>query len=1120
MYWPTANARRLTTAPAGIDVGADAVHAAPSRDQMLWALLSPSMLVLWATRPCQVLAAVRRTPHSLELYGANARVAFRADGAGILVQTTRDSVLFYDIVRAADPIYAYVPPARSDRAALAPAASSLHAAFQPGAGEHAWRVGAPPFAGDMGVQLLFRHAVQVDAGVASVAPAEDHVLIATREPAAIQEITWPAAELAGPPSAESTLLSRLPWVRPGSGAVCELVYARAMLMYVWRLVSGAAYVAAHDDAAHDAAPGGVPPAWVGAELWPPGGVAATAAAVNARFSLIALGLADGTVRVFAYQDAGEPPTLSHALDLRSALGAAPGVGPGRVLTLAWTNDGHALAVGWEHCVGVWSTFGRLLFHSVRDDWAESARSVRDRFLFGVQALFWGPGGTELYMVPSAGAAPGAARPAAAQAAAPDGGAQRTAPPVPPDETTPVYALPFVKAAATTQVSPESARTAFLQSDDSVYVYRGHEQRDLSVIAPENDTWRHIRLPGAYLAQNWPLRYAAISNDGQFIAVAGRRGLAHFSCASGRWKTYTNFAQEQSFAVRGGLQWFQHVLIAACDCAGEIQLRVYSRDAELSNAHLLDLHVLPHPVVLTAMFDTSLLVYTAGNVLYHYLIAPTREHIRLRLCGSISFDGIVGEPARVRGMSWMIPPAQQRFGDPAQDLAVASIIFLVDGKLVLLRPRHVRGAEDELAYDLLILNERIEVYWTNLQGRDTLHNSLWGYDGECVRVWLDVLALAHAADAADAAAAADAMDPVSGHLRENLLMPLEVYPLCILLDRAVVIGAEMGMALRRTLDAASFRLRTSTQLFLHHVLRAQLRQRRADEALELCAHYAALPYFAHILELLLHVVLEDEYAAAQRRAGAPPQLPAVVRFLDHYPAALGILVRCARKTDVTRWSTLFRAAGQPSALARRALERGDLHTAAQYLLVVNQLEDAHTSTQVTAGVLQQLDERHEWALLRQLLLFLSGLDEDGARALQTLSAAAARAPASAAADASPLAQLAQWYAAHAPEKDARPNGLANSVADGNDGAGAAGAPPASGGGAPTANGTAGASAPADRAPARPARPTRADSPSAATLHRAARRASASLSPLAAPLVQANGRIVVPGAELQRASTPRM
>lgn len=91
------------------------------------------------------------------------------------------------------------------------------------------------------------------------------------------------------------------------------------------------------------------------------------------------------------------------------------------------------------------------------------------------------------------------------------------------------------------------------------------------------------------------------------------------------------------------------------------------------------------------------------------------------------------------------------GHPSDDLPLATVIFLIDSSLVLLRPRkpsrqHRRNSSlttatknsEEVKYDMQVLADRIETYWTHLSGVGTLENSLWGWDGEKLRVWLDAL----------------------------------------------------------------------------------------------------------------------------------------------------------------------------------------------------------------------------------------------------------------------------------------------------------------------------------------------------------------------------------------------
>lgn len=183
------------------------------------------------------------------------------------------------------------------------------------------------------------------------------------------------------------------------------------------------------------------------------------------------------------------------------------------------------------------------------------------------------------------------------------------------------------------------------------------------------------------------------------------------------------------------------------------------------SYCLDEQALSSPVVLTSIYDNSLLAYTSDNTLYHFLVVPNDDGVKLRMCSSIGFEGVVGNPARVRGMSWLIPRSQHRFGDPADDLNVATVIFLIDGKLVLLRPR--RAADQEVKYDMQILADRIEFYWTHLSGIGTLENSLWGWDGDRIRVWLDALTIEPNNDETD----------VYETIGENLSIELDFYPLC-------------------------------------------------------------------------------------------------------------------------------------------------------------------------------------------------------------------------------------------------------------------------------------------------------------------------------------------------------
>jgi hypothetical protein len=74
--------------------------------------------------------------------------------------------------------------------------------------------------------------------------------------------------------------------------------------------------------------------------------------------------------------------------------------------------------------------------------------------------------------------------------------------------------------------------------DKLLLYDGIVMEGTSIgMDPLN--WTTLPIPSMYLIANWPIRFAATSNNGQFIAIAGKRGLAHYNCASEKWKLFGN-----------------------------------------------------------------------------------------------------------------------------------------------------------------------------------------------------------------------------------------------------------------------------------------------------------------------------------------------------------------------------------------------------------------------------------------------------------------------------------------------------------------------------------------------------------------------------------------------------
>jgi hypothetical protein len=148
------------------------------------------------------------------------------------------------------------------------------------------------------------------------------------------------------------------------------------------------------------------------------------------------------------------------------------------------------------------------------------------------------------------------------------------------------------------------------------------------------------------------------------------------------------------------------------------------------------------------------------------------------------------------------------GDPSQDVAVASILFLLDGKLVLLQP--ATSEAGELKYEMRIIAHNVEYYvlmrdnpsfnleaqadslppspagmvMNGVHGHD-LRDSLWLFDGSDVRVWIDMQ---------------DVLSSVSVELGRDLpttvKIPVDFYPLSALINKGILFGVESELVQRR------------------------------------------------------------------------------------------------------------------------------------------------------------------------------------------------------------------------------------------------------------------------------------------------------------------------------------
>lgn len=634
------------------------------------------------------------------------------------------------------------------------------------------------------VSVRFRMVIKVDAGIECALALDDELVVATRKPAAVQCIRWSPDSSGSQTSTE--LLSRMSWLGK-KVTVKEMTHDRPMNLSTWITSDGKAYAVQRLAPGQQDSGSNEPPdpkkLFKGHCFHTPKNDLehAVRCVINARFSLIAVGCADGSIRVYSARDYSGNIPASHSHGLPVSLAVS-----GKLTSLSYSPDGYCLFAGFEKGWATWSVYGKALSSTFHADQAITSANGEE-WLSGVLDAAWIGGACDLLLASRAHEA--------------------------------VWLLEMARSAVTGCYSPANLFRTVLQSTSSVMVYRGYDLPDLTSISAEPSLWHTTRIPAVYLLNQWPIRCTAVSPDGRYVAVAGRRGLAHYSVNSGRWKTFANEAMENEFQVRGGMCWYQNILVAAVEANRSFELRLYSREAALDNSTMVYSQQMPAPVVLVTLTgEDSLLAYTYDNFLYHYVFAPGpgSGSIRLVEVGHIAFHGIVRSPARVRGLSWILPDHQLLEGDPSQDVAHASVLFLVDGKLVLLRPS---VSENNLKYDMRVIVHNVEYYInTRDQPRanessseslglsssgvagEALRDSLWIFDGQELKAWTETEPVLKAISSES-----------SRELPPMVSIPVDFYPLSTLLPKAIVLGVESDLIQRRDISFSFFRFSIRVRL---------------------------------------------------------------------------------------------------------------------------------------------------------------------------------------------------------------------------------------------------------------------------------------------------------------------
>ncbi|RCH97573.1 hypothetical protein CU097_014770 [Rhizopus azygosporus] len=873
-------------------------------------------------KPTTVLSYVERSLNHIDEFGENVKVFWKPDMTYIAIQTSKNYLLLYSILSYEQQSFEFNFP------------NPTHAVMAgPGEGK-----------GPKTMLLKFRLTIRVDAGIICGTSLDDTLVIATCSPPAIQCISWNPQQAN---ATQSSLLSKIDFF-DSNDQLSYITYEKGLNIFVWLSTNGKAYLTQmknnHSQKKGTTAISEHKTQWVGTCFHGKEDILAedkaTSVSINSTFSLIAVGTTGGTVYVYSVENYNAPPVFSHKLQLMSWKSST-----GSVTSLAWTSDGHALSVGYEsHGLAVWSVYGSMLCATNELDEIANEENLKDTYIKGIQYLFWGPGNYSLYVLAKCKA----------------------------DENI-MYTLPFVKSALTSYLHSDNAKKGLLQMDDRMLMYNssGDYQDESTTIDPAAVAWTHIQYPAMYIADNWPICYSSISSDGSYIAIAGKRGFAHYNTISSRWKLFGNQQQEQSFLVRGGMVWYKTILIVSCENVQQktYEIRLYSRDNNLDHSQVLYTEPLSTMPVYMTLCGNFLLVYTTENIAIKFCKAGTsQKHQPISYISWRSIDSVIS----------------------------SNITLLIGGKLLILSSNDKTDESTEkepspIPFDTHIISDKTEYYWIGKKGIENLRTSLWIMNGKGLRVLTNFLLPEefditsnhysesepstpttpghlspgfdigrpfllgyHIDDEEDSLPSSEMrtrwkIDDFEGLKDQAIDMPLDFYPISILIEKGIIIGVEQSISYNALLGFALFKMSPKMHLFLHHIFRYLLQIDLEEDAVTFAKAYEKFTYFSHVLEILLHTVLEEE---------------------------AGRNMTDGKKTEVALWDYLFSVVGKPKDLFEICLEEGRLHTATSYLIILQTMQPLTVAEQDTMRLLHKAMDEDNYELCKELVRFLSSIDNTG------------------------------------------------------------------------------------------------------------------------------------------------
>ncbi|XP_015789776.1 guanine nucleotide exchange factor subunit Rich [Tetranychus urticae] len=582
-----------------------------NNERNLILILTNISLRIWFCKPSVEIVFHTRNENSIRTFGYNLSADWRPDSGTIVVQTTEDYLLFYKC-GLKDP-----------NEELFRQEDSNVAGFRRESAELFIQEKIPS------LYLVFTISIKIHPGISSIMSAEEEVVVCTKT-SEIFGINWDG-------TMDYDFNFKISDILPF--ATTETDYTISDIKYS-SMIGGFSIVFANGR-------GGFLPLLAQSETdeseakyrpsrlrFVPDVDNFVCTAINHKYQLLAFGLRNAEGLLCCVDDVNASVLISHRLMLSPSSFPNASSTAGPMCCVQWSPDSNVIATSWEKGgFALWSVFGALLACSLSWDYGivDNCRSNLNAF----SHLAWGREGYQLWMAVKNSTSEffdsvhqlSLAKSVLACNPSVMGSPGEDVLLITEDR---IY-LGVGAAAVTPEVQINGAenqgnsggRSGNLGGDIDHNIDNLPSTNAASDVSWErqpveigNHQWIIIQMPSSYLANNWPIRLAAINSKGNCIAIAGSNGFAHYSLVTRKWKLFGNETQEKDFEVRGGLLWWNDYIVMSCYnlVIGNYEIRAYPQKMKLDNQFLKFIKV-PAEVHLMSVLDNRLLTLLLDGTIH-------------------------------------------------------------------------------------------------------------------------------------------------------------------------------------------------------------------------------------------------------------------------------------------------------------------------------------------------------------------------------------------------------------------------------------------------------------------------------------------------------------------------